>query len=90
MSDPASPPPSATVQLFSHLLLLSDFCEFSSSDLRHNTETFLWHQRLPAVFDESRTIYRQKRAELEDALKVRHRLGYWAGRGLRMDELIYL
>ncbi|KAF0302990.1 Dynein heavy chain 7, axonemal [Amphibalanus amphitrite] len=57
--------------IFSHLLFLSDYAEFSSADLRHNTETFLWHQRIPAVFDEGRSIYRQKRVEFEEALKVR-------------------
>ena len=56
--------------MFSHLLFLSDYAEFSAADLRHNTETFLWHQRIPAVFDEGRTIYRQKRVEFEEALKV--------------------
>ena len=57
-------------QIFSHLLFLSDYAEFSSADLRHNTETVLWHQRTPAVFDESRAIHRQRRVEFEEALRV--------------------
>lgn len=38
------------------LVFLSDFCQFTTSEMKLNTKTFQWHAKMPSIFDEHRNI----------------------------------
>ena len=38
------------------LVFLSDFCQFTTSEMKLNTKTFQWHAKMPSIFDEHRSI----------------------------------
>ena len=52
------------------LLFLSDHAQFSPAEVRLNAQVFMWHSRMPAVFEEHKLIIREKRAQYEEALMV--------------------
>ena len=53
------------------LTFLIDFMTFSSADIRLNSNPFQWHQRMPDVFEEHRSIINSNRIQYENALKMR-------------------
>ena len=53
------------------LAFLVDYASFSPAEMRLNSNTFMWNDRMPAIFDEHRLIINEKRAQYEEALKVR-------------------
>ncbi|XP_052080869.1 dynein axonemal heavy chain 7-like isoform X1 [Mytilus californianus] len=53
------------------LTFLFDHTTFQSADLKLNAGVFIWHQRMPAVFNEHKVIVAEKRNQYEDSLKVR-------------------
>ena len=52
------------------LTFLSDHAQFSPAEIRLNAQVFMWHGRMPAVFEEHKLIVSEKRNQYEDALKV--------------------
>ena len=58
------------VQAKNRLAFLVDYASFSPAEMRLNTNTFMWHGRMPAIFEEHRLIISEKKAQYEDALKV--------------------
>jgi dynein heavy chain len=52
------------------LTFLFDHTTFQSADLKLNAGVFIWHQRMPAVFNEHKVIVAEKRSQYEDSLKV--------------------
>lgn len=52
------------------LAFLSDFAQFSPAEIRLNANVFMWHGRMPAIFEEHKLIISEKRSQYEDALKV--------------------
>jgi hypothetical protein len=59
------------IQAKNRLAFLVDFAQFSPTDIRSNTKTFTWNGRMPGIIDEHRAIIAEKKAQYEDALKVR-------------------
>ena len=53
------------------LTFLSDHAQFSPAEIRLNAQVFMWHSRMPAVFEEHKLIVSEKRNQYEEALKVR-------------------
>jgi dynein heavy chain len=56
------------------LAFLVDHANFSPAEMRLNSNTFLWHGRMPAIFDEHKLIIGEKRSQYEEALKVSTRV----------------
>lgn len=52
------------------LTFLSDYASFSPQEIRLNGSVFMWHGRMPAIFEEHKLIVSEKRQQYEDALKV--------------------
>jgi len=52
------------------LSFLSDFASFSPAEIRLNANVFMWHGRMPAIFEEHKLIVSEKRSQYEDNLKV--------------------
>ena len=52
------------------LAFLVDYANFSPAEMRLNTNTFMWHDRMPAIFEEHKLIVSEKRHQYEEALKV--------------------
>ena len=52
------------------LAFLSDFAQFSPAEIRLNANVFMWHGRMPAIFEEHKLIVSEKRSQYEDTLKV--------------------
>jgi dynein heavy chain, axonemal len=59
------------VQAKNRLVFLVDNAQFSPTDMRSNTKTFTWNGRMPGIIDEHRAIITEKKAQYEDALKVK-------------------
>ena len=59
------------VEAKNRLAFLVDYASFSPAEMRLNTNTFMWHGRMPAIFEEHRLIISEKRSQYEEALKVR-------------------
>ena len=53
------------------LAFLVDYASFSPAEMRLNSNTFMWHGRMPAIFEEHRLIISEKRTQYEEALKVK-------------------
>ncbi|XP_067686354.1 dynein axonemal heavy chain 7-like [Haliotis asinina] len=53
------------------LAFLSDYAQFNPAEIRVNAQVFMWHGRMPAVFEEHKLIVSEKRNQYEDALKLR-------------------
>jgi dynein heavy chain len=52
------------------LEFLLDHCTLSPAEIRSNTLTFSWYDRLPQIFDEHKTIVADKTLQFQEALKV--------------------
>ena len=52
------------------LAFLVDYANFSPAEMRLNSNTFMWHGRMPAIFEEHRLIISEKKTQYEEALKV--------------------
>ena len=52
------------------LAFLVDYANFSPAEMCLNTNTFMWHDRMPAIFEEHKLIVSEKRHQYEKALKV--------------------
>lgn len=63
-------------QAQTRLAFLVDYATFTPSEMRLNANTFTWHSRMPAVIEEHKAIIAEKRAQYEDALKVRFPITY--------------
>lgn len=65
------------VQAKNRLAFLVDYASFSPAEMRLNSNTFMWNDRMPAIFEEHRLIISEKRSQYEEALKViyRHFMG---------------
>ena len=62
------------------LTFLSDHAQFSPAEIRLNAQVFMWHGRMPAVFEEHKLIVSEKRNQYEEALRVRlssFSIWYW-------------
>ncbi|XP_064598423.1 dynein axonemal heavy chain 7-like [Liolophura sinensis] len=53
------------------LKFLADHATFSPVEVRQNSSVFMWHHRMPAIFEEHKLIVNEKRNQYEDALKLR-------------------
>ncbi|XP_060067000.1 dynein axonemal heavy chain 7-like [Ylistrum balloti] len=53
------------------LTFLSDFAQFTPAEIRLNANVFMWHGRMPAIFEEHKLIISEKKSQYEDALKLR-------------------
>jgi dynein heavy chain len=58
-------------QAAKRLVFLSDFCQFTTSEMKLNTKTFQWHAKMPSIFDEHRNIIQGKTSEYQKALKLK-------------------
>ena len=53
------------------LVFLSDFCQFTTTEMKVNTRTFQWHAKMPSIFDHHRDIIQGKTSEYQKALKLK-------------------
>ena len=53
------------------IVFLSDFCQFTTTEMKLNTKTFQWHAKMPSIFDEHKTIMDGKTSEYQKALKLK-------------------
>ena len=58
------------VQAKNRLAFLVDYASFSPAEMRLNSNTFMWHGRMSAIFEEHRLIAAEKKTQYEEALKV--------------------
>lgn len=54
----------------SYMLFLADYTTYSPIEMKHNSITLQWYNRMPSVFDENRAMCEQKTVEFQEALKV--------------------
>jgi len=54
----------------SYMLFLADYTTYSPIEMKHNSITLQWYNRMPNVFDENRAMCEQKTVEFQEALKV--------------------
>ena len=54
------------------LNFLVEYAQFSPPEMRLNGNTFMWHQRMDAIFAEHKNIIAEKTSQYQDALKVLH------------------
>ena len=59
------------VQAKNRLAFLVDYANFSPAEMRLNSNTFMWHGRMGAIFEEHRLIAQEKKAQYEEALKLK-------------------
>lgn len=52
------------------LEFLAEYTSIALSDMRLNSETFRWLERMPPILEEHREITGRSRREAEEALKV--------------------
>ena len=53
------------------IVFLSDFSQFTTTEMKLNTKTFQWHAKMPSIFDEHKTIMDGKTSEYQKALKLK-------------------
>ena len=58
-------------QAAQRLVFLSDYLQFTTSEMKLNTKTFQWHAKMPKVFEEHEAIMREKTTDYQKALKLR-------------------
>lgn len=54
------------------LSFLVDYASFSPAEIRLNSSTFQWHDRMPEIFAEHKSIVDDKTSQYQDGLTVRH------------------
>lgn len=52
------------------LSFLVDYASFSPAEMRLNSSSFQWHERMPEIFMEHRQIVDEKTSQYQDGLKV--------------------
>ena len=52
------------------LAFLVDYASFSPAEMRLNSSTFQWHERMPEIFNEHRQIVDEKTSQYQEGLKV--------------------
>ena len=52
------------------LAFLVDYASFSPAEIRLNSSTFQWHERMPEIFAEHKTIVDEKTSQYQEGLKV--------------------
>jgi len=52
------------------LEFLIEHTSFTAADMRSNTDTFMWYDRMSSIFDEHRAIIAEKWTQFEEGLKV--------------------
>ena len=57
------------------LVFLSDFCQFTTSEMKLNTKTFQWHAKMPSIFDEHRSIMQVSKKLVSHNIKPFHHPG---------------
>ncbi|XP_068103443.1 dynein axonemal heavy chain 7-like [Hyperolius riggenbachi] len=58
------------------LTFLVDYVTLSPADIRLNSSTFQWHDRMGEIFEEHRNIIKEKTKEYQEGLKVRQALKF--------------
>ena len=58
------------VQSKDRLAFLVDYASFSPAEMRLNSSTFQWHERMPEIFNEHRQIVDEKTSQYQEGLKV--------------------
>ncbi|XP_071822297.1 dynein axonemal heavy chain 7-like isoform X1 [Apostichopus japonicus] len=53
------------------LTFLVDYASFSPAEMRLNSSSFQWHERMPEIFSEHRQILEEKTSQYQDGLKLR-------------------
>ncbi|XP_013422101.1 dynein heavy chain 7, axonemal isoform X2 [Lingula anatina] len=53
------------------LAFLADFAQFSPAEIRLNSNTFMWHGRMPQIFEEHKLIVDDKTSQFQENLKYR-------------------
>ena len=56
--------------VMAYMLFLADYTAYSPIEMKHNSITLQWYNRMPSVFDENRAMCEQKTVEFQEALKV--------------------
>lgn len=56
--------------VMSYMLFLADYTTYSPIEMKHNSITLQWYNRMPNIFDENRAMCEQKTVEFQDGLKV--------------------
>lgn len=59
------------------LTFLVDYVTLSPADIRLNNNTFLWRDRMGAIFEEHRKIIDEKTKQYQDGLKVRKHSSFY-------------
>ncbi|XP_043929631.1 dynein axonemal heavy chain 7 [Protopterus annectens] len=59
------------VDVKNRLAFLVDYATFSPADIRLNSSTFQWYTRMPEIFEEHRTIVKEKTEQYQEGLKLR-------------------
>lgn len=52
------------------LSFLVDYASFSPAEMRLNSSSFQWHERMPEIFAEHKQIVEEKTGQYQDGLKV--------------------
>ncbi|XP_034234713.1 dynein heavy chain 7, axonemal isoform X2 [Thrips palmi] len=55
----------------SYMLFLADYTTYSPIEMKHNSITLQWYNRMPSVFDDNRAMCEQKTVEFQEALKMK-------------------
>ncbi|RDD45105.1 Dynein heavy chain 7, axonemal, partial [Trichoplax sp. H2] len=53
------------------LSYLADYVSFSPAEMRQNSNTFQWHDRMSQIFSEHKSIIKSSRVQFENSLKLR-------------------
>ena len=53
------------------LVFLSDYRQFTTSEMKLNSKTFQWHAQMPKILEEHESIIKEKTMEYQKALKLR-------------------
>jgi len=54
-----------------YMLFLADYTTYSPLEIKQNTTTYNWYNKMSAIFDEHRAMVEQKTLEFQELLKVR-------------------
>ena len=52
------------------LAFLVDYASFSPAEMRLNSSTFQWHERMPEIFSEHKQIVQEKTSQYQKGLEV--------------------
>lgn len=72
-------------EVMGYILFLSDFTIISAIEMKQNSLTFQWYNKMSSVLDENRRIVEEKTLEYQQSLKVC--VSLLSGEGRRDDQL---